>query len=238
MWAISYPGDLIEAAILVLPWPRRDIPQSSAEGTVVFLSPGRIEYPTEHVHYTVAHEMGHVVHHMVMPDWREDLWMEYACLRGVDPTGGNAAAHASRIHEMFAEDFRALFGGTLSQCGSGVENHDLVSPDQVAGLREFFLSLPERWKDTARICVEPNPFSDRLAIRVFSLAENTRIDQAKIYDVGGRLVAVVAPSGDSGGEVAWDGRNSDGLPAAPGAYFAAVTWAAKTHIIKVIRMPQ
>lgn len=235
--ALTYPTDLLEVAVLVLGRPRRDVPQSSAEGTVVFLSPGRIDYPTEHVHYAVAHEIGHVLHHALMPDSREDLWEQYAGLRAIDPaSSGSAADHATRIHEIFAEDFRALFGGALSQCGSGVENHDLAPPDEVRGLREFFLALPGVWKDAARICVEPNPFNDRLAIRVFSLADEARIGGAAIYDVEGRLVATVAPSAPSSREIIWDGRNSDGIEAAAGLYFAAVSGASKTQVVKVLRI--
>lgn len=237
--AMAYPTDLVEIAVLVLAWPRRDVPKSSAEGTVIFLSPGRVDYPTEHVHYTVAHEMGHVIHHALMPDYRGDLWGEYARLRAIDPAvAGCASDHASRIHEIFAEDFRVLFGGALSQCGSGVENHDLVSPDQVAGLREFFLSLPEVWREKVRISVEPNPFNDRLAVRLFSLADEAGIDGVTIYDVQGRLVVALGPSLPSRREVIWDGLNSRGGEAAAGAYFAAVSAASETRIVKVLRMPR
>lgn len=236
---LSYPADPLDAAILILSCPRRDLLESSAEGTVVFLSPGRVDYPTEHVHYTVAHEMGHVLHHVLMPDSRQDLWAEYASLRAIDRGyAGNAAGHAWRIHEIFAEDFRALFGGLQSQCGAGIENRDLIPPDQVTGLRDFFLSLPERWKDVAQVRVGPNPFTDWLAIEALGLADNPHIDGVVIYDVEGRLVAVVAPADPSGRKAIWDGSRCDGTSAVPGAYFAAITGASRTQTIKVLKIPR
>jgi hypothetical protein len=236
--SVTYAADAMKADVLILAWPRRDLPESSAEGTAIFLTPGRIDYPTPHVHYTVAHELGHVVHNALMPDSREDLWAKYAGLRGIDLASAGRAGHASRMHEIFAEDFRALFGGAMAQCGSGVENHELVPPDEVAGLREFFLSLPDVWKNTVRVYAGPNPFKGNLTVGVFSLGADTRIDRVTVYDVEGKLVASLAPSGRSACEVTWDGRCSSGALAGPGAYFAVIDCASKAQPVKVLRLPR
>lgn len=233
---ISYPSLELEASVVILPVPRCDVLESSVEGAVVFLSPGRIDWPREHVHYTVAHEMGHVLHNALMPDSRQDLWKEYAGLRGLDFEAAKAARdHAGRLHEIFAEDFRVLFGGELARCGSGVENHDLPMPDIIPGLKEFFLALPDRAQGNVLTSTSPNPFSDRLAMRAWSADGAIALDEAVIYDARGRVVTVLKPAG-SGGEISWDGRSGDGRLAAPGFYFVALRAGPVLQVRKVARI--
>jgi FlgD Ig-like domain len=234
---ISYPLAALEATVVILPAPRCGVCESSAEGSVVFLSPGRCEWPREHVHYTVTHEMGHVLHNAMMPDKREDLWREYARLRGVDfDTARTSEKHSARLHEMFAEDFRVLFGDDLARCGSGVENHDLVAPDAVPGLREFFLALPSRASAQPSVHAQPNPFTACLAISGGSAASALpAIDEVIVYDASGRAIARLKPAG-AASEVTWDGRAGDGSAAAPGVYFLAVRSGAATHMAKVVKV--
>jgi hypothetical protein len=233
---ISYPFEKTEASVVILPVPRREVLESSAEGGVVFLSPGSRDWPREHVHYTVAHEMGHVLHNALMPDSRLDLWREYAALRGLDFEAARAAQdHAYRLHEIFAEDFRVLFGSELARCGSGVENHDLSTPDAVPGLREFFLALPDRADAGVAINASPNPFSTYLVITARSADRALGIDEVVIYDVRGRAITALKPA-ETGGEVTWDGRSDDGRLAAPGLYFLALRAGSVVQVRKIARI--
>ena len=79
--AVDYPIENLGIQIVILPVPRRLLPESSAEGRVIFLSPGTTDYPEVHIHYIVAHEIGHAVQHLLMPESRSDMWRAYAKLR-------------------------------------------------------------------------------------------------------------------------------------------------------------
>ncbi|HVP58014.1 MAG TPA: T9SS type A sorting domain-containing protein [bacterium] len=233
---ISYPLGELEASVIILPVPRRDVVESSAEGDVIFLSPGLGEWSREHIHYTVAHELGHIVHNALMPDSREDLWREYAGLRGLDYDAARSARdHAGRLHEVFAEDFRALFGDELARCSSGVENHELIAPDAVPGLREFFLSLPERALAGVALSTSPNPFSTSLVIKANSAGAVSSLRQVVIYDISGRAIAALDPA-SRGGEVVWDGADGSGRQVAPGVYFVAVRVGSTIEVRKVTRI--
>jgi hypothetical protein len=233
---VAYPLVGIDIDVLILPVPRQDLPNSSAEGRVIFLSPGRVPYPVEHVHYTVVHEIGHVVHHTLMPASRMDLWQAYADLRGlpsaeVDP----GASHASRISEIFAEDFRVLFGGSKARCGGEVENHDLASPETIDGLREFMLSLPGEWEGRISLSASPNPFESSIVLRAFSLDEPVMFDALDIYDVRGRMLRRFTP-GQGSREIVWDGRDQAGNTVAPGMYMLSVKVGEGRHVYKVLKV--
>src|SRR6185369_3380836 len=77
-----------------------------------------------------------------MPDDAADLWSRYRALRGIEDERYCAgAAHADRPHEIFAEDFRALFGDALSNYSGTIENQALRDPSAVTGLAAFIASL-------------------------------------------------------------------------------------------------
>jgi hypothetical protein len=233
---ISFPADCLRIDILILPVPRRDVPSSSAEGNVIFLSPGRIAYPKQHVHYTVTHEIGHVVHHVLMPDSREDLWRAYAGLREVayaSPSSGGA--HACRLHEIFAEDFRVLFGTDLARCGGQVENHDIAPPLEVEGLKDFFLSLLSRSEGRPHVLIYPNPFQSNLVVRAVSADGCCDLSEVALYDVRGRLIQVVTPQSGGRGQVAWNGLDRLGGRVAPGLYFAAVKTSKSVSVYKIVK---
>jgi hypothetical protein len=234
--SITYPLDRIGASVVILPLPRRDLLDSSTEGRVVFLSPGRSEIAREHIHYTVAHEVGHLVHNVLMPDSREDLWKEFARLRGLDfADARDARAHALRLHEVFAEDFRVLFGSDLADCGSGVENHDLPAPDGVPGLRDFFVALATGSGPAIAVAVWPNPFSERLEIEPLLSGNAPAVDGIEIFDVTGRMVAAFKPI-PAPGVITWDGRSASGSPVPPGIYFLVVRagdWAQARKIARI-----
>jgi hypothetical protein len=233
--SIEYPIEGIEIDILILPAVRRDLPKSSAEGPVIFLSPGRVPYRSEHVHYTVAHEIGHIVQHSLMPRSRQDLWQAYAGIRGLSLSElGSSGEHAWRMSEIFAEDFRVLFGGSHARCGGEVENHDITPPEDVEGLREFMLSLLEEWAGKTRVTVSPNPFQSSVVLRVLALDEGVDLGQVTVFNVMGRRLRRLEPAPGSR-MVAWDGRDEQGRPAAPGIYLLAVRSGHDLDAYKVLK---
>jgi hypothetical protein len=235
--AVRYPIRDLEIIVVILPRPRCRVPESSAEGRVVFLSPGRVDYPVEHIHYIVAHEMGHVVQHLLMPDSRRDLWERFVSIRGLDRGSLNddSADHACRPTEVFAEDFRVLFGGDLARCGGNVENHDLLEPEGVPGLGEFMLSLLGEWEDIVRVSVCPNPFTADVVFEVFSLDGMGGSIEVAVFDVLGRRMRKLGGQGDGSVYVVWDGMDEEGRRAAPGLYFAAISVKERFTVTKLIR---
>jgi hypothetical protein len=234
--AVTFPMDWLRVNVLILPGPRLGLPNSSSEGDVVFLSPGRVPYREEHVHYTLTHEIGHVVHHLLMPDYREDLWRAYAEIRMVEYSDpASLQPHASRLHEIFAEDFRVLFGGEISRCGGEVENHDIARPDEVEGLRDFFLSLVDGHGADGRIVAYPNPFESNMVVRLAGSHEDAGLSEVAVVDVLGRTVRVIRPSYGDRLRVVWDGRDTQGRVVAPGVYMVTARTAEGLHIHKVVK---
>jgi hypothetical protein len=233
---VDYPMEGIDIDILILAVPRQDLPNSSAEGRVVFLSPGRVPYPVDHVHYTVVHEIGHIIHHALMPASRSDLWQAFADLRGLPSAEVvPGASHAARITEIFAEDFRVLFGGSRARCGGEVENHDLASPESVDGLREFMLSLPGEWQGRLALTASPNPFESSIVLRAFSLDEPVMFGGLEIYDVRGRMLRRFTPA-QGAREIVWDGRDEAGGLVAPGMYLLSVKAGSNRQVYKVLKV--
>jgi hypothetical protein len=189
--AVSYPLDRVEVEVFILPYPRRDALDSSTWTGRMFLSPGVYPLIREQQHYTVAHELGHAIHRTFMPDDTSALWQEFRELRRITDTGvyNNYGVHKNRPNEIFAEDFRFLFGGELANyCGS-IENSDLPLPTEVPGLKEFFLSLPATLavNDAAaliQLLTFPNPFNPVLNIS-FSVSE----PESGVAAIGGGAVA-------------------------------------------------
>jgi hypothetical protein len=166
-----YPLDQVELEIFILPYPRRGALDSSASTGKMFLSPGVYQYIPEQEHYTVTHELGHVIHRRFMPDDSDPLWQRYRELRRITDTAvyNNAAIHKNRPNEIFAEDFRFLFGSRLANYSGSIENRDLPLPAEVPGLKDFFLSLPGTVNvDNVAALIElltfPNPFNPVLNI--------------------------------------------------------------------------
>lgn len=233
---IDFPVRDLAIDIVILHVPRVNQVESSTEGSVIFLTPGRVSYPTEHVHYTVVHEIGHAVQGALMPDSGTLLWRRYAGLRGFELNGGGSdVPHSERPHEIFAEDFRALFGGEMASFGGRIENHDLIRPGEVEGLREFFLSLPDLAASMGGVVVLPNPSVSEVLVRGAAGECSDCLYDVRVFDIRGRLVRDL--SGVQGVyEVAWDGLDEAGRRVSPGAYLIAGRVGETAFSRKVVRI--
>ncbi len=224
--------------VYVLPLPRSGILASSACGDKIFLSPGVREIDRGLAAFTATHELGHVFQRRFAPEGSDGAWPDYLKLRGLDDAAVYSAdaPRANRPAEIFAEDFRYLFGGDESRYSGGIENQQLSLPDDVDGLEEFFVALvaPAQLARDARpgeapfaLSNYPNPFNPSTTIRaVFNgraPASAGAID-VSIYRVDGSLVRRISGGTISGDEfsVRWDGRDDHGNAAPSGVYFYAV----------------
>ncbi len=96
--------------------------------------------PQEKLHRLAVHELGHQVDFQLM---NADKWREYRKLRGIeDQTVFNnyTDTYQNRPQEIFAEDFRLLFGGVEARRAPHL-NHELKSPDEIPELKVFLSSL-------------------------------------------------------------------------------------------------
>lgn len=229
---IAYPGLDVDVDVFILPYPRVDMLSSSTSGRRVFLSPQVLEVAREGTAYIVAHELGHVFQYRYLPDPMESGWDEYRRIRGIEDeiTFSNTARHAYRPREIFAEDFRVLFGGAAAFFGGRVENPELPSPTMVAGLEEFFLGLaatPAGLPAIVSFDNYPNPFNPQTALRVRLtddfLARREKVT-VRVYDVTGALVRDLFAGVPEGSdlEVTWDGRDGKGNQTASSTYFGVV----------------
>jgi hypothetical protein len=219
--AVRYPTDGLCADVFLLPYPRRDGLESAAGPQLILLAPGVRPLTPEHQHAEFIHELGHVVQYARMPDADTDAWMRYRTMRGIgDVSVYNAsAAHADRPHEIFAEDFRALFGGSLATYSGSIENATLAPPATVAGLVDFMrdLSGGSGAMVAGTLSCFPNPSAQAVS---FARAGDhaTPLD---LYDLAGRRVATLRPVATAGVTTwRWDGRDLTGVPVGAGVFFA------------------
>jgi hypothetical protein len=229
---IEYPAINLEVEVFVLPYPRVNQISSSASGRRIFLSPQVLEISREGAAYIVAHEMGHVFQYRYLPERLEDRWNQYRLIRGIEDQEkfSDTASHAYRPQEIFAEDFRVLFGGPAAYFGGRVENPDIPSPVAVVGLEEFFLALAPTVSG-APVIVSldnyPNPFNPQTEIRVRLSDRFVAGGEAvtvRIYDVSGALVRDLFHGRPDGPEleVIWDGCDGRGTRVASSTYFGVV----------------
>jgi hypothetical protein len=137
--ALEHPSMGVSVTIYLLPFPRRGVMASSTVGAEVFLSPHVLPIDRTSAAYIIAHEMGHAFHNAFLGEDSEK-WERYRRLRGIgDESRFSAdASHPYRPQEIFAEDFRVLFGGPDAHFGGHVENPELPNPAFVRGLSYFF----------------------------------------------------------------------------------------------------
>jgi len=214
--AVTFPLAAIRAEVYLLPYPRRAGLESAAGAGLVLLSPGVRPLSREQQHLEFTHELGHVVQRALLPD-ADGRWGAWRALRGAADaaTYSATAPHVNRPHEIFAEDFRALFGGALANYSGTVENAALAPPAEVAGLRAFVLQLAG-----AAVAVPPAwPNPSRGAVSLSRAGE--AVAPLDVYDAAGRLVVTLAPLPSAGGvRWSWDGRDARGVRAGAGAYWA------------------
>jgi hypothetical protein len=218
---VDFPLQRVNAEVFILPYPRRASLESAAGHGIILLSPGvrRISRAAQHSEF--VHELGHVVQYAMMPDADEAAWTEYRRLRGLCATNNTAdASHARRPHEIFAEDFRALFGGETANATGTIENDELVHPAQVSGLEQFMAS---------RATAAEARLGQRLTAAAFSTGKVSfsRFGVVPavldVFDAMGRRLATLQPTTLSNGATwVWDGHGADGAAMASGVYFARV----------------
>ena len=229
---IDYPGMNVEVDVYLLPYPRVDMLSSSASGRRVFLCPQVLEISCEGAAYIVSHELGHVFQYRHFPEALADRWDDYRRIRGIEDATrfSNTGQHAYRPREIFAEDFRVLFGGPAAYFGGRVENPDVPLPVTVAGLEEFFLGLTTKAAGSPVIVSFnnfPNPFNPQTELRVELGADFSTAGKpvtVRIYDVTGALVREVFAGRPVGPElrVIWNGRDQQGRQVASSTYFGVV----------------
>ncbi len=207
---VSYPLAGLDVDIYLLPYPRRGALDSGAGVGLILLSPGVAPISPAQQNAEFVHELGHVVQYQWMPD-SDDRWMDYRRRRGIEDASVycSTAAHANRPHEIFAEDFRALFGGPLATYSGSIENATLVKPGAVAGLDGFIRTLVASAPIASRI-IAANPARGAVT---FALAASS-VAPLDLFDVAGRRIATLEPT-TSGAQTVWrwDGRGADRMAA-------------------------
>jgi hypothetical protein len=203
---VRFPLEGIRADVFLLPYPRREGLDSAAGRELILLSPGVRAIERAQQHCEVTHELGHVVQYALMPDDHLDFWSRYRRLRGIADEAVYCASsnHANRPHEIFAEDFRALFGGALAVQTGTIENSDIPSPLSVGGLDRFLLSLSGASAAGLDFAASANPA--RGTLRFAQTGGSPR--PVDLFDVSGRRVATLDPHA-AGGVVEWNWNGSD-----------------------------
>ena len=206
---VRFPLQQISAEVFILPYPRRTSLESAAGPGLILLSPGVRTLSREHQHAEFVHELGHVVQYALFPDANTQGWAEYGRMRGLDASHFNAQApHANRPHEIWAEDFRALFGGASANSAGTIENAALTYPTQVQGLDAFMQGIALDVSGAA----SPRLSASRFAWGAMSFARGgSRASTLDVYDAAGRRLASLEPSLGAGGvSWRWDGRDASG----------------------------
>lgn len=206
---VRFPLHHVSAEVFILPYPRRLSLESAAGPGLILLSPGVRPLSREHQHSEFVHELGHVVQYALLPDADASGWSAYARMRGIDAARFNASApHADRPHEIWAEDFRALFGGPTATRNGTIENASLSYPTEVQGLQSFMQELA---------AAAPGAPSSRLTASSFAWGgtsfsrPGSQASTLDVYDASGRRLVSLAPSaGASGVSWTWDGRDASG----------------------------
>ena len=218
----------------ILPYPRYYLLASSTKDNKVFLSPGVYEIDQRVTAYIVTHEFGHIFHGNYLPDHDKEGWCRYLELRGIhgNPKYSRTSSHKDRPKEIFAEDFRFLFGGEHSRYSGTIENTDLILPQYVEGLEDFFVSLAAAdialdnegsvpaSREILSVSNFPNPFNPATTIHAVFGDDRDRYVDLRIYSVNGSLVRVLRQGMVAGIEltVGWDGTSDNGTPVATGVY--------------------
>jgi len=242
---VDWPGmSHFAADLFLLPYPRRELLASSAEAGAIYLSPGVHPFSEGPLHSLTVHELGHLIHQEFLPDSNTEGWRRYRELRGLTDTAkyNSNAIHKNRPHEIFAEDFRALFGGSKANYSDSIENSELIYPTLVPGLREFMAGLSgsagvaQLAPPALDLAAAPNPFRESTTLQVGRLSGGEGPATIDILDASGRLVCHLGTMDAEVDKVGWNGRDANGRPAASGIYYARVvrgTASASTRLVLV-----
>lgn len=244
--AISQPYAGIRVTVYLLPYPRRNILVSSTSGTEIFLSPHVLEIQPDVGAYIATHEFGHAFQNTRVPVG-SDQWARYLQVRNIDDPSvySETATHADRPKEIFAEDFRALFGGPLATWNGQIENTELPPPLTVPTLDRFMSNLGSvaATSTVAMVAARsyPNPFNPETEIHVtvpqVALERGDRLT-VRVYDVTGALVRELYSGVPSRAEmdVRWDGTDSRGQKVASANYFAQIRAGAARTTLKLVML--
>ena len=232
---VRFPLHQVSAEVFILPYPRRLSLESAAGPGLILLSPGVRPLSREHQHSEFIHELGHVVQYALLPDADAAGWAAYARMRGIDDPRFNASApHADRPHEIWAEDFRALFGDASATSNGTIENASLSYPTQVQGLQSFM-------QDLAASASSPAP--SRLTASSFAWGAvsfsrgGSQASTLDVYDASGRRLASLSPAPGAGGvSWSWDGRDGSGRMVRGAVVFARARDGAGATV-RVTRLP-
>lgn len=242
---VSQPNLHMSVTVYLLPYPRRSILVSSTSGAEIFLSPHVLDIRPEVASYIVTHELGHAFHNRYLPD-NSRGWADYRRVRGIQDESVyfDAASHAYRPKEIFAEDFRVFFGGGLAVWDGQVENPTLVPPELVAGLDSFMSAIGgERVyaREVIAASSYPNPFNPdtRISLTVPDdvLAEQGAVS-VRIYDVRGALVKELYSGVPAGASLnlRWDGTDRSGNHVASSQYFAQIRAGVHRTTLKLVML--
>lgn len=232
---VHYPLQRIAAEVFLLPFPRRDGLDSAAGPGLILLSPGVRPISSGQQQAEFVHELGHVVQYALMPDADTQGWSRYRQLRGItDVTTYSAGSiHADRPHEIFAEDFRALFGPQAANAAGTIENAALTYPTSVAGLPEFVWSLSDAPIAPGALTVLGSLSRGDVSLERLGAA-SCALD---LFDLSGRRIASLPPrAGGPGVRWTWDGRD-DGGRLVRGAVIFARTRDGRGGVARIVRLP-
>ncbi len=216
----------VDVDVFILPATPASVGSSFARRNAIYLAPGISPVDPSTAAYITTHEMGHLLTWAFI-DGQPARWKAYLDIRGLDASSLQPdVIHADRAREILAEDIRALFGGALATVSGSIENHDLIHPGRVDGLKEmlveFFLGrdvTPHQITSSAF----PNPCNPRTTIEMAfpeGLDMEGRTGVLRIFDIRGALVQAL-----TGGHVAnntltiqWDGTGRSGGVVSSGRY--------------------
>ncbi|MFN8589547.1 MAG: hypothetical protein U0704_17305 [Candidatus Eisenbacteria bacterium] len=230
---VRYPLARIAAEVFVLPYPRRNGLDSAAGPGLILLSPGVRALSREQQHAEFTHELGHVVQYALIPDSDDQGWNRYRELRGLDAmTYVATATHSDRPHEIFAEDFRALFGDALANYSGTIENADLAYPTTVGGLSSFMIELAQA--PAAATALRLTNAAYRGAVQFARDGQGAA--SLEIFDVTGRHLTTLVPvMNGTGATWTWDGRDDAGRNVKGAVVFARAR-DGRGGVVRVTRL--
>ncbi|PIV81690.1 hypothetical protein COW53_03005 [bacterium CG17_big_fil_post_rev_8_21_14_2_50_64_8] len=211
--------------VFVLPNTPVEAGGSFSRRGAILLSPGTAAIEPSIQANITTHEMGHILTWACM-DRFPGRWEAYMELRGLDPVvNGPTARHADRAREILAEDIRFLFGGPLAVAGGNIENHDLMTPNRIDGLRDLLAGYfaDARGPVAAGSSAFPNPCNPLTTIEMVlpdDVSASTGQARLEIFDLRGGRVRTVTGGYQANGRVSlrWDGTTDGGSAAASGRY--------------------